>query len=221
MSDLIASETAHPEGESFLASNPPAASWPVDTPAGRVHAEWCDDAPVTREGSLIFFFQFLEAGGRWDELIKFIPLAYSSNNASDPKDVIGTLLLNVLNGHWRYAHINSLRGDGVNPGLLGMGHIVSEDVVRRALKKMDETAALAWLEKQNREAITPILFLPWILDIDNTVSTSNASSRPACGRATGKKRGRAGSAWKASSSSKAGAGRDASSSCANPPPWPL
>ena len=70
MSDLPASETAHPEGESFLASNPPAASWPVDTPGGRVHAEWCDDVPVTREGSLIFFFQFLEAGGRWDELVK-------------------------------------------------------------------------------------------------------------------------------------------------------
>ncbi len=169
MSDLIASETAHPEGESFLASNPPAASWPVDTPGGRVHAEWCDDAPVTREGSLIFFFQFLEAGGRWDELIKLIPLSYSSNNASEPKDVIGTILLSVLNGHWRYAHINGLRGDGVNPGLLGMSHVVSEDVVRRALKKMDESTALAWLEKQNREAITPILFLPWILDIDNTV----------------------------------------------------
>ena len=169
MSDLVASQTAHPEGECFLASKPPAASWPVDTPGGRVHAEWCDDAPVTREGSLIFFFQFLEAGGRWEELVKFIPLTYSSNNASEPKDVIGTILLSVLNGHWRYAHINSLRGDGVNPGLLGMGHTVSEDVVRRALKKMDEATALAWLENQNREAITPILFLPWILDIDNTV----------------------------------------------------
>jgi len=91
-------------------------------------------------GSLIFFFQFLEAGGRWEELIKFIPLTYSSNNASEPKDVIGTILLSVLNGHWRYAHINSLRDDGVNPGLLGTGHTVSEDVVRRALKKMDDTA---------------------------------------------------------------------------------
>jgi hypothetical protein len=113
MSDLITIETAHPEGESFLESKSPASSWPVDTPGGRVHAEWCDDAPVTREGSLIFFFQFLEAGGRWDELIKLIPLTYSSNNASEPKDVIGTILLSVLNGHWRYAHINSLRGDGV------------------------------------------------------------------------------------------------------------
>jgi hypothetical protein len=117
----------------------------------------------------VFFFQFLAAGGRWDELTKAIPLHYQSNNASDPKDVIGTMLLSVLNGHWRYAHINSVRGDGVNPGLLGMSKTVSEDTVRSALKKMDETKALHWLAEQNRNAITPILFLPWILDIDNTV----------------------------------------------------
>lgn len=152
-----------------MVSKSTSGSWPVDTPGGRVHAEWCHDAPMTREGSLLFFFQFLAAGGRWADLIKNIPLTYRSNNASHPRDVIGTLLLSVLNGHWRYAHINSVRGDGVNPGLLGMGRTVSEDVVRRALKKMDEAAALAWLEEQNRAAITPILFLPWILDIDNTV----------------------------------------------------
>jgi hypothetical protein len=29
-------------------------------------------------------------------------------------DVLGTVLLSVLSGHQRYAHINALRGDGVN-----------------------------------------------------------------------------------------------------------
>jgi len=169
MSELYPSDVTHPKGEITFVSNPNTGSWPVDTPGGRVQAEWCDDAPVTREGSLIFFFQFLEAGGRWEQLIKNIPLRYQSNHASDPRDVIGTIFLSVLNGHWRYVHINSIRGDGVNPDLLGMGKTVSEDVVRRALKKMDEPTALHWLETQNREAITPILFLPWILDIDNTV----------------------------------------------------
>lgn len=169
MSANAGSPATHPEGE--IKNGPKAVhgAWPVDTPGGRVHAEWCEDAPVTREGSLVFFFQFLAAGGRWQQLIKGLPLRYTSNNASDPKDVIGTLLLSVLSGHWRYAHINSVRGDGVNPGLLGMSRTVSEDVVRRALKLMDETEALGWLETQNREAITPILFLPWILDIDNTI----------------------------------------------------
>ena len=44
--------------------------------------------------------------------------------------VFGTVLLSVLSGHWRYAHINAERGDGVNPGLLGIDGTVSEDVVR-------------------------------------------------------------------------------------------
>lgn len=177
MSELYPSDVTHPKGEITLVSNPNTGSWPVDTPGGRVQAEWCDDAPVTREGSLIFFFQFLEAGGRWEQLIKNIPLRYQSNHASDPRDVIGTLFLSVLNGHWRCVHINSIRGDGVNPDLLGMGKTVSEDVVRRALKKMDEPTALHWLETQNREAITPILFLPWILDIDNDEDDVRAVSR--------------------------------------------
>jgi hypothetical protein len=47
------------------------------------------------------------------------------------RDVLGTILLSVLAGHWRYAHISALRGDGVNPGLLGRTKVASEDSVRR------------------------------------------------------------------------------------------
>jgi hypothetical protein len=50
-----------------LASLGGAGSWPVDTPGGRFFAEWDSQAPVTREGQLIFFFQFLEVGQRWQE----------------------------------------------------------------------------------------------------------------------------------------------------------
>ena len=159
----------HEKSEAQMALAPSNAAWPVDTPGGRFYAQWCDDAPVTREGSLIFFFQFLKAGGRWSQLLEAMPLHYFGNRGSKRQDVLGTMLLSVLCGHWRYAHINSVRGDGVNPGLLGMTKTVSEDVVREALKRMDETAALGWLAEQNRQAIGPILFLPWILDIDNTV----------------------------------------------------
>ena len=49
-----------PEGEGFLKALP----WPVDTPGGRYFAEFDDEAPVTREGQLLFFAQFLHAGGR-------------------------------------------------------------------------------------------------------------------------------------------------------------
>jgi hypothetical protein len=44
---------------------------------------------------------------------------------------LGTVLLSVLAGHWRYAHITALRADAVNAPLLGMKKVVSEDAVRR------------------------------------------------------------------------------------------
>lgn len=61
---------------------------------------------------------------------------------------MGTVLLSVLSGHWRYAHINGLRGDGINPGLLGMSGTVSEDAVRLAMTRNEETAGLDWLSTQ-------------------------------------------------------------------------
>jgi hypothetical protein len=56
---------------------------------------------------------------------------------------MGTILLSVLNGHWRYAHINSVRGDGINPGLLGLRGTVSEDAVRLAMYRIEEKASRA------------------------------------------------------------------------------
>ena len=43
-----------------------------------------------------------------------------SPNAPAKRDVLGTVLLSVLAGHWRYAHITALRADAVNAPLLGM-----------------------------------------------------------------------------------------------------
>jgi hypothetical protein len=54
----------NPADESENAPQFPPETWPLDTPGGRYYAEWDDKAPVTREGQLIFF-QFLQAGGRW------------------------------------------------------------------------------------------------------------------------------------------------------------
>lgn len=148
---------------------PVSGSWPLDTPGGRFHAEWDDQSPVTREGSLIFFFQFLEAGSRWEQFLRGCPLTYSGNRGSGAGNVMGTVLLSVLCGHWRYSHINGIRGDGVNPGLLGMRGTVSEDAVRMAMRRMDETSGLDWLSSQISSSIAPALGLPWILDIDVTV----------------------------------------------------
>ncbi len=70
------------------------------------------------------------------------PLTFSSPNAPSKRDLLGTMLLSVLSGHYRYAHITTLRCDAVNPPLLGMKKIMSEDAVRRGLSKIDEAAGL-------------------------------------------------------------------------------
>ncbi len=160
---------SNPAGELKNALKSPAGDWPLDTPGGRFYAEWDEESPVTREGQLIFFFQFLHAGGRWKEFLRDCPLHYTGNRGSGADNVLGTVLLSILCGHWRYAHINAVRGDGINPGLLGMRGTVSEDVVRLAMSRIDEEAGLRWLSSQVLDSIAPALALPWILDIDVTV----------------------------------------------------
>ena len=79
------------------------------------------------------------------------------------------VLLSVLVGHNRYAHITTLRCDAVNPRLLGMKKVVSEDAVRRGLAKIDEAAGLAWLQTHLDYCSSPLLSEPWVLDIDSTI----------------------------------------------------
>ena len=165
-------KTTHPQGELQTVNQITANRWPLSTPGGRFYAELADDLPVTREGSLMFFFQFLKEGGRWEEFIADTPLHYEGNQGSGANNVFGTLFLSILRGHFRYAHINSVRGDGVNPQLLGMDKVVSDDTVRRALAKLsDTTVARDWLENHLIDSIAPALIEPWILDIDTTIKT--------------------------------------------------
>jgi len=80
-------------------------------------------------------------------------------------------LLSILAGHHRYAHITALRGDGVSPQILGMGKIVSEDALRRALARMSASESRDWLRPQLLSSVRAALDTPWILDIDTTVKT--------------------------------------------------
>jgi hypothetical protein len=120
----------------------------IDTYAGKIHVEWDPQAAVTPLGQLPFFISFLKIRGLYDDFVASCPLSYTSPNAPDRRDVLGTLLMSVLAGHHRYAHITSLRFDSVNPELLGMTKVISEDATRRALKSMDEEAGIAWLNEQ-------------------------------------------------------------------------
>jgi hypothetical protein len=99
------------------------------------------------------------------------PLWLTSPNAPSKRDLLDTVLLSGLAGHWRYAHIISLRCDQVNPSLLGMNKVLGEDAVRRNLEKIDETKGLAWLQAHVDDTTTPLLGEPWVLDMDSTVKT--------------------------------------------------
>jgi hypothetical protein len=144
---------------------------PVDTYGGRVHVEWDPQAAVTPLGQLAFFIEFLKTGGLFDAWVDDCPLSYTSGNAPQVRDILGSLLLSILAGHKRYSHITSLRCDDVNPQLLGMNKVASEDSVRRALLKIAEDKGIEWLQKHLQYCYEPLLRTPWILDVDTTVKT--------------------------------------------------
>ena len=108
----------------------------LDTFGSTVHVEWDPDAAATPLGHLAFFAEYLKVSGRFDALVADCPLHDTSPNAPSKRDILGTLMLSILAGQRRYAHITALRGDGVNPALLGMGKVASEDSVRRALQRI-------------------------------------------------------------------------------------
>jgi hypothetical protein len=141
----------------------------VDTFGGRLHVEWDPSAAVTPLGQLPFFTEFLKVSGLFDAWVEACPVSWRSNNAPNKRDVLGTAVLAILCGHWRYAHISALRGDHVNAELLGMEKVASEDSVRATFARMDEPTALAWLRTHLLAVTEPLLGEPWILDADVTV----------------------------------------------------
>jgi hypothetical protein len=159
---------AHPPGEQPMVE---ARSAIADTFGGRVHVEWDAAAPVTPFGQLAFFIDYLKQAGLFDAWVADCPLSLTSPNAPTKRDLLGTVLLSVLAGHRRYAHITALRCDPVNPPLLGMRKVVSEDAVRRGLAKIGEAKGLPWLQNHLDYCTAPLLSEPWVLDMDSTVKT--------------------------------------------------
>ncbi len=163
-------ESIHPEGEvNLVAQEPEKAPLEVETFDGKIYVEWDPDAAVTPLGQLPFFIQFLKLGHRLTPWVDDCPLAYLSNNAPKKIDVLGSLLLSVLSGHSRYAHIGTLAADNVSPNLLGMNKVVSDDSARRALKRIEEEAGVEWLQNHLYLSYEPLLKTSWILDTDVTI----------------------------------------------------
>ena len=158
--------SVHPLGESNLEEE---SSVSLDTFGGKLHVEWSPQAAVTPLGQLPFFIEFLKTAELFEPWVWECPLEYRSNNAPSKRDVLGTILLSILAGQKRYAHIAAIRADGVNPGLLGMGKVVSEDAVRRSFQGVDVADCAAWQLRHLRRCYDSLLVEPWILDLDVTV----------------------------------------------------
>ncbi len=170
MSHETALLPVHPTGEQPVVDLVGPTGPPVlDTFAGKVTVEWDMASALTPLGQMPFFIEFLKAGGVFDAWVGDCPLTYKSPNAPNVRDVLGTVMLSVLSGHNRYAHITALRSDGVLPELLGLSRIASEDSVRRALKAIDEQDGLAWMQRHLDRCTYPLLSEPYIIDIDTTV----------------------------------------------------
>jgi hypothetical protein len=139
------------------------------TMGGRMHVRWDDTAQATPHGQIVFFAEFLATAGVFDRWVNECPLRYSSPNGSSARDVLGTLMLGILAGAKRYAHIAGVRGDAVAAQALGLRSMVSEDSVRRALKSMAIAATEPWMRSALMHSVHDALERPWILDIDATI----------------------------------------------------
>ena len=99
----------------------------VQTMSGRVQVRWDTESAATPMGQLAYFIEFLNLTGLWSHWLESCPLTYASPNAPSRADVLGTWMLSILSGHKRYSHVTAIRCDGVNPGLLDMKKVISED----------------------------------------------------------------------------------------------
>ena len=141
----------------------------VETSCGRIQVRWDTEAATTPFGQMVFFIEFLNLTGLLERWVASCPLDYRGAHSSKKQDILGTWLLSILSGHKRYAHITTIRADGVTPELLGMQQVVSEDTVRRALTAIEETPGVDWLQSHIDSSVLPLLGAPWILDVDATI----------------------------------------------------
>ena len=101
----------------------------VETMGGPVHVSWDEPPGIST--------QSYEC-----------PLRRTSPNAPPNQEILGTMLLTILSGHWRYAHIAGIRGDDVLSQLLGLAQLRSVDSVRRAFARHGEATLTTWIDLQ-------------------------------------------------------------------------
>ena len=171
MSDTREGQAIHRVGEQDAEPVEYPPPHRVDTPGGPIQVRWEEDPGISPHGMLTYFFEFLQISGIWESFVDQCPLTYTSPNAPTKAEILGTILLSVLSGHRRYAHITGMRGDTVLPKLLGIDKLRSEDSIRRAFANQDEAALTLWMDLQTGKTFDALLEHDWVLDLDATVKT--------------------------------------------------
>ena len=98
----------------------------VDIPAfgGKLDVNRNPESQVTQWGGLAYFVSYLKTSGLFDRLVEDAPFHYTSPNAPDVRDIVGTTVPAIVCGFTRYVHINRLRNDTAPAALLELGRIV-------------------------------------------------------------------------------------------------
>jgi hypothetical protein len=96
-----------PMGEQPLVARVSAGPIVADTFAGRIDVEWDNSATVTPLGQLPFFIEYLKQGPLVRRLCGGLSAVLKEPESPARRDVLGTVLLSILAGHWRYASANS------------------------------------------------------------------------------------------------------------------
>lgn len=159
----------HPSGEGLEVASGCSDEVSVDTYGGMVKVKWDESSPMTPFGQLAFFINFLKVAELFKPWVDDCPLSYTSPNAPNKGDILGTAFLSVLAGQFRYAHVTAIRNDKVSPKLLGMEKVVSEDSLRRAFIGGDENEYERWASIHLQKTYEMLLSEPYILDLDTTV----------------------------------------------------
>ena len=108
----------------------------ADIPAfgGKLDVIWNPESQVTQWGGLAYFVSYLKTSGLFDRLVEDAPFHYTSPNAPDVRDVVGTTVLAIVCGFTRYVHINRLRDDLVISGRKRLLHLTSTHLKAREIQ---------------------------------------------------------------------------------------
>jgi len=136
---------------------------------GVFDCKWNDSVTLTTSAHNALMSAFLATGGIFDRLVGTCPLKLTSNNAPTNRETLGTLIVGMINGSYRYRHFDNLSGDAVTAEMFGLARLMSCDSVRRNLKSIPMAAGVEWIWNENLHLMEPLLDQDYILDMDPTV----------------------------------------------------